>query len=634
LGVAIAGACRVSGEGPAPSEFDLDRSLAAMRLAGGRVASVWRTGGVFGRVDGGLIAERDDRLVLFDGRLDNRPDLLAMLPAGEGPAFPSDAELVLRAQARWGDDFPDRLIGDFACAVWDGTARRLMLARDALGAVGLYFWREDETLCFATEPRGLLAQPRIPKAVDEQWIARWLALLPQGDTRTQYRGIERVPPGQVVLHDRDGIRLRRTWRPETLAPLRLARNEDYAAGLRAVLDEAIRCRVGVSGRIGSHLSGGFDSAGVTASAARLLAGSGRRLTAFTAVPTGAFDPDALPDRLGDEGPLAAETARMFPNIDHVLIPNQAMPLFDAVDAAGLAMDGPVLNPSNQVWLNAIGRAAQARGIGTMLTGQAGNMTISYDGLSWLPQLVLQGRWLRLLRELRALHRTGSPWLRLANQSIGPLLPLAFRDWLLALAGRPPITLGDFSALDAAFAGRVGVGRQAWAMAGDVSRTPLDRRDVRLAVLARQDPAPHRRGFKRQFGIDLVDPTADRRVVEFCLAVPPEQFLRQGETRSLLRRAMAGILPEAVLGERRRGLQSADWHHGMTAARDEIAMEIARLERSPLGAQCLDLERLRRMVEDWPTGGWHSTGVRASYSLALARGIATGRFIRQVEGGNA
>jgi asparagine synthase (glutamine-hydrolysing) len=98
--------------------------------------------------------------------------------------------------------------------------------------------------------------------------------------------------------------------------------------------------------------------------------------------------------------------------------------------------------------------------------------------------------------------------------------------------------------------------------------------------------------------------------------------------------MAGILPDPVLRERRKGLQAVDWHVGSTAVHGEIAAEIERLERSHLASDALDLPRLRRLVENWRSGGWHRAEISVAYGAALARGIATGRFIRQVEGGEA
>jgi asparagine synthase (glutamine-hydrolysing) len=126
---------------------------------------------------------------------------------------------------------------------------------------------------------------------------------------------------------------------------------------------------------------------------------------------------------------------------------------------------------------------------------------------------------------------------------------------------------------------------------------------------------------------------DRRVVEFCLAIPEDQYLRNGQTKFLYRRLFAPILPTAEIVTRKPGNQAADWHEGLTAIRAEITAELCRLEHSPLACRTLDLPRLRRQVEDWPRDGWNRLDVELNYRIALLRGVATGIFIRTVEGGN-
>ena len=116
------------------------------------------------------------------------------------------------------------------------------------------------------------------------------------------------------------------------------------------------------------------------------------------------------------------------------------------------------------------------------------------------------------------------------------------------------------------------------------------------------------------------------MVEFCLTVPLEQFVRDGKLRSLARRAMAGRLPATTLDRPQRGRQSADWHVSMSAVRERMLKEIDRLESSPLPRRMLDLERMRRLVENWPTGGFEQLEVEGPYHAALTRGFSVGSFL--------
>ncbi len=104
-------------------------------------------------------------------------------------------------------------------------------------------------------------------------------------------------------------------------------------------------------------------------------------------------------------------------------------------------------------------------------------------------------------------------------------------------------------------------------------------------------------------------------------------------RALSKRAFADRLPRAVIEERKRGYQAADWHEGLTAAREEAAAEIERIAACAPAAQLLDIARMKRLMADWPSGGWERDAVMRPYRLALMRGVATGHFLRKASGAN-
>jgi asparagine synthase (glutamine-hydrolysing) len=131
-------------------------------------------------------------------------------------------------------------------------------------------------------------------------------------------------------------------------------------------------------------------------------------------------------------------------------------------------------------------------------------------------------------------------------------------------------------------------------------------------------------------MDFRDPTYDRRVVEFCLTVPLEEFLRDGQQRSLARRAMAGRLPQTTLRRTKRGRQSADWAVSMGRVRGKMLAEVRQLQSSPLATRMLDLARMRRLVEEWPRDGFESLSTIRSHHIALTRGFSVGRFLMQYD----
>jgi asparagine synthase (glutamine-hydrolysing) len=153
----------------------------------------------------------------------------------------------------------------------------------------------------------------------------------------------------------------------------------------------------------------------------------------------------------------------------------------------------------------------------------------------------------------------------------------------------------------------------------------DHRQRCLTALTLQDLGVFDTAFRARYGVDARSPAADTRMVEFCFALPEEQFMYRGEPRALIRRAMRNALPPCVVANRQRGMQAADWFERLTRLRDRLPAEMARLERSDLASRVLDLPRLRRMVEQWPDGRGGNQR-RSDYQLGLERGLVVGRFL--------
>ncbi len=133
-----------------------------------------------------------------------------------------------------------------------------------------------------------------------------------------------------------------------------------------------------------------------------------------------------------------------------------------------------------------------------------------------------------------------------------------------------------------------------------------------------------------YGVDMRSPTADVRLAEFCLALPEEQYFRDGMPRSLIRRAMAGRLPPAVLANRKRGLQAADWFERLVGARTQVAATLADLETSDLAQHFLDLKRMRRLFDDLPSYKADSLSDYVALHSVLQGGLMLGSFLRWFE----
>ena len=631
---AIAGIWRLEG-GPDAAR-DCARMLGAQAMLGPDGQGIWDGGSVsLGRRMTRLVPEdafdtqpliagpAARRVMVADVRLDNRAALQAELDIDPRRAWGlCDAALLLAAWERWEADCFGHLVGDYAFAMWDAADQSVWLARDPIGQRPLHYSHTARKLAWASTPMGLHALPGARIAIDEDRMAGFLALAPERGPASFYQDIMRVEPGQAVRVTRGGLTTRRHWTPARRT-LRLARAEDYVEALRERLDEAVRVRLrGAEATVGAHLSSGWDSAAVAATAARLLAAMHGRVIAYTAVPRPGYDIAAPRGRHGDEGVLAADVAALYGNIEHVRIASGIRSPLDDLDGDSLINGRPTLNPCNQVWGNAINRDARARGIRVMLTGDYGNLTLTDDGVDGLADLAHLHRLGDWWRNARALQQSGAlRWRGVFAASFGDRVPRALWTRLRQLNGERIGAPGAYSALRA----------DRWPT--EVKRGWRDRFQRRLDALAWRDPATYGKGALARWGIDLRDPLGDLRLVEFCQSIPIEELLVGGRPRSLARRALADRLPESLLDSPTRGYQAVDWHEGLTVGRPQLKAELNRLKTCAPVQDLIDLPRLQQLADNWPVDGWSRDVAIADYRYALLRGAAAGRFVRRASGSN-
>lgn len=569
-------------------------------------------------------------VALLDGEIHNSGDLQSLLsdrPKAAG------ATLVLYAFERWGVDFIEHLHGDFAIAIWDAGKNSLTLARDHIGSRPLCYWRAQNEVLFASDPRALLTDARVPRELDEDHMAGFLSLFDRDDTRTFYKNIHRVPPGHALIVQPDSTRLHRWWRPERVPELRLRSHEDYAEAVRCSLDEATACRLPATGPAAIALSSGLDSSSIAALAARRLAAQGRGLRAFTLT----FSADAAGLRgagwFADEMPLASQLAAFYPNIDHEQVLSGDAPLLDEAEEMSALRGAPVRAPEVLVAWASLYRRVAATGISNLLTGGFGNMTVSYDGSLFPGSLLRSGRLAELMRLVRKMSRNGVAWRHIANQTLAPNLPPQLHRTVRRLAGAAGNDLFEYSAINPELARRTGVldlARQRGE--GFVQQARGDFRALMLIGLNRLERGPGMQAMRSRYGFITTMPAADRRVVELSLSIPEENFIHQGQPRSLLRTAMTGLVPPAILNERRRGVQGAGWQKAYASARQDFAREVERLEASPLARRCLDVPRLRLLVDKWDGTRLSAAGAGGEDLHVLGRGVAAGQFLRRFEAG--
>lgn len=593
------------------------------------------------RYDRQPLTSPDGRFVMVaDVRLDNRAELAPALgvSAGELPRM-ADADLVLRAWIAWGREGIVRLFGDFAFAVWDGRKHLLTLVRDFPGSQPLFYHRGDGWIGFASMAKGLHALPEVEVAADRTTVSRHLMLLPMRGPGSFFKGICRIEPGHFAEIGADGVVNAVSWYQPPRPLPDLAEPQPYIDQLRTTFDRAVADRLRATGPIASSLSGGLDSSLVTATAATQLDTTGHRLTAYTHVPLPGVPLHAPPDRLPDEGELAARLASAHANIDHVLVHATDRQIGDDLDQSFYASEMPALNLCNEVWMSEIARLAGTRRGAVLLTALWGNMTVSDEGIEGLNSLLYRGRLVAWARTVLSLLRTGAINLKtLAFLSIQPVIPVRAENGLRRLFRRPGVVLRAFTLLrhDIMAARQSGGGASMSEEAERIFNHLARGRTERALDLFWQQElvALNRKGMLARYGLDIRDPMGDRRLIDLCMSLPHQLYLWRGQRKGLYHLAFGDRIATEIVLNRRKGLQGADWATRLIHAEKTLREEAERANASPTAKALIDLDQLVRLAETLPEPGKDDLATsNLPYRYQLLRSLSVTHFLRRIEGGN-
>jgi asparagine synthase (glutamine-hydrolysing) len=446
-----------------------------------------------------------------------------------------------------------------------------------------------------------------PIHLDELYLAQMLVSSPGYlGARTSHSTIRHVPPAHSLTVTPSRVDARRYWQLENVPELHLPRREDYVAGLRDVLDRAVRERLPRSGTLAAMLSGGLDSGSVSVTAAGALHDRSERLTAYTSVPLS--DPSSyVGDNFGDEFHFASRTADAAGNIDIHRIEARGLSPLQAIRSGIDICLEPLRGAAGLFWILDLHKTVAHDGHATLFTGQMGNGGISWTGDIFSQPLRVQTR-----------HAGIRPVLGHCGRTVLPKNVLSFFR-----RRRPPDRAN--TAIAPEFARRIRPLLEArpkfpWQASPHLARQQRVRlfRPTSLSGAIQAEIAA-------AYGLAVTDPTADPRVVSFCLSVPDRIFIdpESGIDRWLIREAMKGRLPDEVRLNRRRGRQSADLVPRLRACADEVESALDDVANGPTAAYVSPL-RLRQAWDKVKT-----EDDRESFRCAaavLARGIMAGLFV--------
>jgi asparagine synthase (glutamine-hydrolysing) len=315
-----------------------------------------------------MASEDGELQIVYNGEVFNHPTLSAELQ-GQGVRYRThcDTETVLHVYEREGARTPRFLRGMFAFAVWDRRRRELFLARDRFGVKPLYYTvTADGSLYFGSEIKAVLASGAVSPRLDLTVLPDYLANHAPSGEHTMFAGVKRLLPGHT-LRWRDGeVQIERYWdlsfAPDAAVSARSDADLVHEYGERLL--EAVRLRLMADVPLGCFLSGGIDSAAITALMTRLVGGGVKTFSV------------AFAEREANELAYASVVARHF-DTDHHEVVVSPQEFFASLPRLLWHEDEPIAHPSS-IPLNFVSRLA-AEHVKVVLTGEGSDETLGGYG---------------------------------------------------------------------------------------------------------------------------------------------------------------------------------------------------------------------------------------------------------------
>jgi asparagine synthase (glutamine-hydrolysing) len=496
--------------------------------------------------------------IFWDGRLDNRRDLESRVFAVPGRG--TDTDVLRETYERGGVDAFSQIVGDWAiCCVYEAR-RDLVLARDFVGARSLFYRIQKSLVMWSNVLEALLVgEDRLPE-LSEEYLAGWLSFFPEAH-RTPYRDIFSVPPASFVRITPNNVTVHKYWNLESAKPVRYRTDRQYEEHFVSVFREAVRRRIAHSEPILAELSGGMDSTSIVCMADSIVQTNAGfpRIDTVTYFDSEEANWDELPfaQRVEEKRGRAGHHIEIGPaqgvTIDQALSYFRAVPIstYDC-SASAEAFDRIVSEGNYRVLLSGLGGDEILGGVPTPLPELADLLARLRGG-----RFVRQSfRW-ALAKKKPLLHLWRDSFLSFAPGFLRNVSdPKQKWSWLQPGFREPNQSYLGFHSAAFRFLGPL---------------PSLQANAVALEILGRQiscaitsTPRSHEWRY----------PFLDRDLVTFCSSIPREQMVRPHQRRSLMRRALAGLVPREIFDRKRKAYVSR-------SVVKIVAAEWARLnERGP------------------------------------------------------
>jgi len=540
-------------------------------------------------------------VITADAIIDNRDDLSDLLDLKDDENTP-DSTFILEAYKKWGYSCPEYLLGDFAFAIWDDKKQELFCCRDHVAKRLLYFYNSDEFFCFSTLINPIFELKEIEKAPNDIYIADFLSLPSVrheiDPNITIYKNIYQLHPASCMIISKDTVKKWQYWKIKQTEKIKMKNDREYEQAFIDVFTKAVKCRLRSRKSKGIYLSGGLDSGAIASIAAPILNINGKKLYSFTQVPFSDYKNWLTGKGIADETEYAREYSLFFNNINSYYLSCATLNPLTEIDKTIQIIEQPYKTFENSYWMNEILNQAAGKDVDLLLDGQSGNMTISWGQFDpYIKTLLQHGNIIKSISVIKnkSIIRNTNPHKDFIKAILN-LFPYSFKKNIMNLRG----SLKDYEEL-------CPINTEFYKFMDQKNRLKKFKIDtyfiyvgnsieqrlklINNSSLTHLSCLENKKSMK--LGIVRRDPTRDIRVIQFCLNLPEDQYVREGEERRFIRHALKGIIPDKIrLNIKTRGVQGADWCQRIKPIWKVLEEEVNSIGNHNLEKKYLDIKKIK------------------------------------------
>lgn len=549
-----------------------------------------------------LVETKQKRYFLADAVIDNREDLFELLsiPDADKKHMP-DGTLMLQILNTYGNSGWHDFLGTFTYALYDKKKKELRLVTDAIGSRCLYYCYEGGKVYFSTLIQPIIMVRKNKTKFNYRFITDFLAMdnyaLYTEAEETIHDGIYKVAPGQMVCIGPEGIKKKNLWKPYQKNKWNKKKEDAVKKEFIELFDECVSGVLRSSQKTGILLSGGLDSTAVACFAAPKCKAQGELLYSYTSVPETEDIVNKDPYFITNETKTVEITKEFLGNLSPKYMDLPGINGFTGSMEYVQKSEVPFKSLQNIRWMYALTKEAETDGCKIMLTGQYGNVSVSFGDIEMHLYSLFAGlRWKELYHEMHAYSK---------RRKIGRKIVVKYFCETLyrKMFGKKQIKKDYFKdcIVNPELLERYHVKERFLNKNNKIIPKPVytvkSIRPHRVNKNALVQIGEFETHISLYNGILLRDPTKDKRLIEFCLSLPAEHFVHNGLERRLIREYLEDFLPKKVSQDSyRRGLQSADSLERLSKKWENIHEECTRILRTKSAFEILDVEKVKNALK--------------------------------------